>query len=70
MTSLLLIYYCISLFYCWKSINNHLKDGTYTFDSKLEAIMVALIVVVFCMAAIPSELLYFMMVEKENTKKI
>ena len=67
---LLLIYYCISLYYCVKSINNHLEDETYAFDSKLEAIIVALMVVVFCMAAIPAELLYFMMTEKKNTKEI
>ena len=67
---LLIIYYCISLYYCWKSIQNHLEDGTYAFDSKLETIIVALMVVVFCMAAIPAELLYFMMTEKKNTKEI
>ena len=67
---LLIIYYCISLYYCVKSINNHLEDETYAFDSKLETIIVALMVVVFCMAAIPAELLYFMMVEKKNTKEI
>ena len=67
---LLIIYYCIFLYYCWKSIQNHLEDETYAFDSKLETIMVALMVVVFCWAAIPAELLYFMMVEKKNTKEI
>ena len=66
MTLLIIFYITLSLYYTFKSLYNHLKDGTYFFENKLEEVVVHLLLLFTCWLVIPAEFLYFLVKEKES----